>query len=148
MDIIELKEKYAGREFDSKQFEVNPDHTIEWARACGETDERFLDPSHPDFQAPPTFTAMFVGGRVLPDEYPRDAFVNMFDAGKCVTSYTPIRPGTPLVGKSQIADFYQKTGRSGAMLFMVHRMEFFDERGELVSAVDWRLVQRSRPEEP
>ena len=32
---MELKEKYAGREFDSKQFEVDPDHTIGWARASG-----------------------------------------------------------------------------------------------------------------
>ncbi len=146
MELVTLREQFAGREFDSKEFSFDAQDAITWARACGETEARYLDSSHPDFQAPPTITAMFVGGRTLPEDYPRDAFVNMFDAGKCVTALAPIRPGERIVGKSQIANFYEKTGRSGPMLFMVHRMEFFDEKGTLVSTVDWRLVQRSAPE--
>ena len=147
MDLATLRERFAGREFDSKEFSVDAQDAVTWARACGETEARYLDPSHSDFQAPPTFSAMFVGGRTLPEDYPRDAFANSFDAGKCVTVHAPIRPGERIVGRSQIADFYEKTGRSGPMLFMVHRMEFFDAEGTLVSAVDWRLVQRSAPEE-
>jgi hypothetical protein len=40
-------------------------------------------------------------------------------------------------------DIY-KTGRSGTMLFIVHRMEFSNQRGEPVSVVDWRMVQQDR----
>ena len=29
------------------------------------------------------------------------------------------------------------------MLFIVHRMEFSNQRGEPVSIVDWRMVQRA-----
>jgi len=144
--IDELKKQFAGREFDSKDFKVAPEDAITWARACGETEARYLDASHPDFQAPPTFSAMFVGSRTLPEDYPKDAFANMFDAGKCVTSHAPIRPGERVVGKSQIADFYEKTGRSGTMTFIVHRMEFSNSEGVLLSVVDWRLVQRGQPE--
>ena len=37
---------------------------------------------------------------------------------------------------------FEKTGRSGKMLFVVHRMEFFNQSGDRVSTVDWKLVQR------
>jgi hypothetical protein len=30
------------------------------------------------------------------------------------------------------------------MLFIVHRMEFQNQRGEPVSTVDWRMVQQDR----
>ena len=146
MDLATLKKRFAGRQFDSTEFSIAAEDAVTWARACGETEARYLDASHPDFQAPPTLAAMFVGGRTLPDDYPREEFENMFDAGKCVTTLAPIRPGDRIVGKSQIADFYEKTGRSGTMLFMVHRMEFCDAQGELVAVVDWRLVQRGEPE--
>jgi exonuclease VII large subunit len=33
--------------------------------------------------------------------------------------------------------------RSGHMYFLVHRMEFFNQDGEAVSIVDWRMIQKS-----
>ena len=69
-----------------------------------------------------------------------------FDAGKKVVAHAPVRVGQKLVATSQIADVYQKTGRSGTMTFIVHRMEFHDESGERVSTVDWRMVQRETVE--
>ena len=47
-----------------------------------------------------------------------------------------------LTARSHIHDIYEKTGRSGQMVFIVHRMEFSNQREELVSIVDWRFVQR------
>jgi acyl dehydratase len=67
-----------------------------------------------------------------------------FAAGKCVTPIAPIRPGDKITARSQIHDIYTKTGRSGTMLFIVHRMEFQNQRGEPVSIVDWRMVQQDR----
>ena len=52
------------------------------------------------------------------------------------------KAGGTVTAKSSIADIYEKTGRSGRMIFIVHRMRFFDEAGTLVSVVDWRLVQQ------
>ncbi len=56
------------------------------------------------------------------------------------------RPDETLTASSLIADIYEKTGRSGQMIFIVHRMEFSNPKGELVSVVDWRLVQQPDPE--
>ena len=39
-------------------------------------------------------------------------------------------------------DIYEKTGRSGLMVFIVHRMEFENQDGTPVSIVDWRLVRQ------
>ena len=103
---------------------------------------RYTDPSHPDFQAPPTFTAMFNSRRMMPQNFPRLARRGGFDAGKSVEILGPVRPGDTLTSKSQIADVYEKTGRSGLMIFIVHRMEFSNQKGEPVSVVDWRMVQQ------
>ena len=79
-----------------------------------------------------------------PDNFPRFTSGFGFDAGKCVTVLGAIRPGDRITAKSKIHDIYTKTGRSGTMLFIVHRMEFQNQRGEPVSIVDWRMVQQDR----
>jgi hypothetical protein len=142
VDIAEAKAKWVGFEFDTREFPISEEMIVEYARAVGETDVRFSDPSHSDFQAAPTLTNMFMGGRVLPEGFPRFA-MRGFDAGKCVMPKRPIRPGDVLVGRSHVEDIYEKTGRSGSMFFIVHRMEFANQRGELVSVVDWRMVQQA-----
>ena len=58
-----------------------------------------------------------------------------------------MKPGDVLTGKSQIHDLYVKTGRTGGMFFLVHRMNFTNQRDELVSTVDWRLVKRMGADE-
>ena len=140
MDIAELK-KWTGFEFDSLELKMSQKDMLDCALACGETDPKFTDPDHEDFQAIPTFTAKFVGRRFLPEGFPRIGRGRGFDAGKAVVVKGPVRPGDVLTAKSQIADIYEKTGRSGQMVFIVHRMEFSNQRGEPVSLVDWRMVQ-------
>lgn len=138
MQLGDLK-KWIGVEFDAAEFEVKPEEVVSYAKAVGETEPRFTDPEHPDFQAPPTFTAKFTSRRAMPADWPRFGRRG-FDAGKRVVCHAAVRPGGKLVGHSRIADVYEKTGRSGAMVFVVHRMEFRDESDELRSVVDWRMV--------
>ena len=67
-DIEEIRGKFLNLDFDEKQFYVDPAVTTEYARLCGETAERFLDESHEDFQAPPTYVASLSGSRMLPKD--------------------------------------------------------------------------------
>ena len=146
MQIEDMKAKWIGAEFDEARFEVSDQEMVDFAVACGEEEPKFTDPSDPDFQAPPTFTAKLMSrGRVMPDLFPRIGGGG-FDAGKKVEVHAPLRSGDKLVGKSRIADIYEKTGRSGQMIFIVHQMEFRNQRDELVSTVDWRMVRTPRPE--
>lgn len=143
MEIQQLKADFLDRDFDTKSFLVDQDDMLGFAAACGEIAPRFTDPEHPEFQAPPTFPARFHGRRMLPADLPIKGIP--LDAGKAVHPKQPILPGTTLVGKSHLHDIYEKTGRSGRMIFLVSRMELRDEDEVLVSVVDSRMVIRERP---
>ncbi len=145
MDVDKIKKDWIGREFDTSEFPVSEAEIVEFARAAGETEPRFVDPTDPDFQAPPTFTSKFVSRRILPAAFPKLG-VRGFDAGKCVIPHGPVRGGDVLIAHSKIADVYEKTGRTGPMVFIVQRMEFENQRKELVSVVDWRMVRQPDPE--
>ena len=142
MSASELNERFVGTVFDAVEVAALAEEMQEFALACGETDPRYTDPTHADFQAPVNFTTKYHGARMLPRDFPDFNRRSMIDAGKAVTWVAPIRPGDSLTAKSHLHDIYEKTGRSGLMLFLVHRMKFSNAAGELVSVVDWRLILR------
>ena len=141
-DIETLRYEYLNQDFDEKSFDIDPDITIEYARLCGETANRFLDKNDPDFQAPPTFIASLSGGRSLPKGFPR--FGIGMDAGKGVECFSPIKPGQAVIGRTHLHDIYTKTGRSGRMVFTVSRIEFFDQAGTHLANADSRIVMREK----
>ena len=144
-DIEALREKYLNKDFDEKIFDITSAKAIEYANLCGETQERFVNSSHPDFQLPPTYVASLSGGRMLPVDYPRMG-IGM-DAGKGVQCFRPIRAGVPLTGRTHIHDIYTKTGRSGRMVFTVSRIQFYDSDGNHLANADSRMVMRERNDE-
>lgn len=141
MEINELKSEWVGKTFDTVSFEIDADEMVEFAAACGETLPRYTDPSHEDFQAVPSYTSRFHGRRALPDGFPVD-MERSFDGGKCVEWKEPIHAGDTVVARSYLHDVFEKTGRSGGMVFIVHRMEFTNQRDELVSIVDWKMIKK------
>ena len=139
LDIDELKSRYLDLEFDKKDFVLDPDKVVTVARMSGESLPQFCDKSHPDFQAPPAFIASLAAGRHLPIDFPKLGGIPM-DGGKAVTCLKPVRPGVPLTGRTHLHDIYDKSGRSGRMIFLVSRMEIFDADGEHVATSDSRMV--------
>jgi hypothetical protein len=145
LDIEDLKERFLNVDFDEQTFSITAANLAEYAKACGELAPRYTDPNHPDFQAPPTFPSSFNARRDLPDGFPKLPGLGM-DAGKAVTPRLPIRPDTKLIGKTHIHDIYTKSGRSGRMVFIVLRMELYDEEGAHMSSADTSMVIRERPD--
>ena len=141
MELAELKEKFTGWFFDEVDFEIDAHELSEFAITCGETGPRFTDPADPDFQAAPSYPARFHGQRQLPEGFPL-TMENSFDGGKTVECLAPIRPGDVLIARSHIHDIFEKTGRSGGMMFVVHRMEFTNQDDVLVSVVDWKMIRK------
>jgi 3-methylfumaryl-CoA hydratase len=142
-DIDDVKKQWVGKEFDQATFVVDQQRLLDWAEACGETDARFIDPAHPDFQAHPTYTAQYGSRRILPAGFPQLGNGRGIDGGKAVELHLPIRPGDVLTASSQLADIYEKTGRSGTMIFIVHRMTFTNQNGEPAATVDWRMIRET-----
>ena len=143
VDLAAAREQWLGVEFDWATFDMVADDMVAWAEACGETDERFLDPSHEDFQAHPNFTTHCMSGRVFPEGFPQIGGGFGIDGGKTVVAHAPIRAGDTLSGVTTIADIFDKTGRSGTMVFIVQRMTFSNQAGEKVSTVDWKMIKRA-----
>ena len=141
MDVSDLKEKWTGWAFDEASFEVDASELVEFAVACGETLPRYTDPSHSDFQAAPSYASRFHGRKQLPEGFPMMR-EKSFDGGKTVEWKAPIRAGDTLVARSHIHDIFEKTGRSGGMMFVVHRMEFTNQDDLLVAIVDWKMIQQ------
>ena len=142
-DIVELRERFLSREFDEVTFTIDGERFAEYARVCGETAPRFTDPNHADFQAPPTFVSTLVGGRSMPPDFPNLGGMGM-DAGKSVEWKAPVRAGATLTGRSHLHDIYTKTGRSGRMVFLVTRMELYDQDDVHIANADTRTVIRER----
>jgi len=147
VDVAALKRDWAGFEFDRVEFPVSAEELVAFARAVGETAPWFTDPAHPELRAVPNFTTKYHGRRMWPPDFPRLSKTSVgFDAGKRVEVHGPLRPGDVVTARSSIHDVYEKTGRSGTMIFIVHRMEFRNQRGEPVATVDWRFLQQPDPD--
>lgn len=137
----ELLDEYGSHVFDEIDFEVTPDSLVGFATACGETHPRFVDAAHGDFQGVPNYLTRVHGTRALPKGFPIDA-MRCFDAGKSIECHQAVRPGDRVTGRSEIHDIFEKSGRSGSMLFIIHRMNFYNQAGDHLATVDWRMVQR------
>jgi acyl dehydratase len=143
VDIAATAERWVGVEFDWTTFEMEAESMVAWAEACGETDPRFTDSAHPDFQAQPNFTTHCMSGRVFPKDFPQIGSGFGIDGGKTVEAHAPIRAGDTLSAVTTIADIFDKTGRSGTMIFIVQRMEFKNQNDELISTVDWKMIKKA-----
>lgn len=145
VDVEQLKTEFLNTEFDRKDFVLDAQKLAIVARTSGETKPEFTDPEHPDFQAAPAFIASLASGRHLPLDFPSLGGIPM-DGGKAVTCIKPVRAGVPLTGRTHLHDIYDKSGRSGRMVFVVARMEIMDPEGEHIATSDSRMVIRERPD--
>lgn len=140
VDLEAVKARFMDKPFDYATFTMKAESMLRFAKACGETAPRFVDPGDPDFQAVPNYTTRFHGTRALPEGFPSLGLP--FDGGKTVEVLRPIRAGDVLTASSEIHELYEKSGRSGKMTFVVHRMRFTNQADELVSIVDWKMLNK------
>jgi acyl dehydratase len=145
VDIEALKARFLNLEFDRKDFVLDPERLATVAKLTGELLPEYTDPAHPGFQASPAFIATLAAGRHLPVDFPSLGGIPM-DGGKAVTSIRPVPAGVPLTGRTHLHDIYDKSGRSGRMIFMVSRMEIYDERGTHLATNDSHMVIREKPQ--
>jgi MaoC dehydratase-like protein len=140
---LEFDSAILGGEFDRALHEpVTVEELVSFARALGETDPRYVEPG-PDLVAHPTFCVRFKGQRFFPDTLPESLKFRMsFDAGKDIALGVPIRPGDRVTVVSTLHDIYEKTGRTGSMVFVVVRFAMSNQRDETVAVVDNRFMYK------
>ena len=121
------------RNFCAAIGESNPIHTDEAAAKKG---------PFGGLTAPPSFAVTFRNGQHFFQHVPRYGKQG-FDAGKDVEFVGPIRPGDAITLSSHVKEIYEKTGRSGSMVFVIVRTTLTNQNGEVVAHVDHRFMNRT-----
>jgi acyl dehydratase len=104
-------------------------------------DEAAKDGPYGGIVAPPSFAVMFRNGRHFFENVPRFGRRG-FDAGKDVEFVAPIRPGDAITLSSHVKEIYEKTGRTGTMVFVVIRSTLKNQNNEVVAHIDHRFMNR------
>jgi ribosomal protein S28E/S33 len=135
---LRIDPAHLGRQFDRVVIgPVSAEEILEYIAATGET----AAPESPaDLVAPPTFVVRARANLFKPPEL--GEIQVGFDAGKDIEFGVRIRPGDVLTSIATVHDIYEKTGRSGAMSFIVLRTVVTNQRGEQVAVVDQRMMYR------
>jgi acyl dehydratase len=133
-----------GAEFDSSTSDpVTAEEIRQYASAIGDRHPAWTGD---DPIAPPTFCVKFRGNRFFHPALPPKAFLRGFDAGKDIEFGVPIRAGDVIHTSNVLHDVYEKTGRSGSMIFIVSRQTMTNQRGEIVAVIYSRFMLRARTE--
>ncbi len=152
MSFLDIDRAELGREYERATLPpISRQEIVDYARTLGVTDPEWLDETvaaqgpHGRLVALPSFVVRLRGPTVVPpqaaEEMRRSAFFG-FDAGKDIELGVPIEVGDVITVSSRITDIYEKTGRSGSMVFLVHRSELHNQRGERVAQIDSRMMQK------
>ena len=145
--MLEYDTSVIGREFDRYTYCVTKEEIAEFAASLGDTNPLYTDEEYAKrtpyggIIAPPTFCVAFRSRANLPDlklSYGKRGF----DGGKECLLYQPIRPGDTITGIDCIAEVYEKTGRSGNMIFIVRESAFTNQHGEKVAVIRQSLIRR------
>jgi len=145
--VLEYDISWIGKEFDRYAYNVTKEEIVEFAQSVGETNPLYTDEAYAkttpygSIIAPPTFCVVFRSHAMLPDlklSYGKRGF----DGGKECVFLAPIRPGDTITGVDRIVQVYEKTGRSGSMIFIVRESELTNQRGEKVAVVRQSLIRR------
>ncbi len=145
-DTIDFDRSVLGVDYDVGTYEVTKEKIIGYARALGESNPLYLDEEaaragpYGVIIAPPLFYNM-ISLQAGPD--PKVNFgTSGFDGGQHVEFFEPIKAGDTISAKTQIADVYAKTGRTGTMVFTVRRTTFTNQEGEKNIVMDRINVRR------
>ena len=136
-----------GVEHELGSFSVTEEAIASYCEALGETNPLYLDEefargtSYGGRIAPPLiFTTVNFRG-AGPDA--KVEFGNArFLGGERIEVLEPMRPGDTITAYGQVTEVYEKTGRSGRMVFVVSRTRYQNQNGRDVALVDSSMVHR------
>lgn len=145
-DAIDFDRSVIGVNVEVGTHEVSKEQMIAYAKAVGETDPLYLDEKaakagpYGIIIAPPLFYNML---SLQPGLDPKVKFgTSGFDAGQHAEFFEPMRAGDTISAKTQVADVYAKTGRTGTMVFTVRRTTYINQKDEKTVVVDRISVRR------
>jgi acyl dehydratase len=145
--MIEFDQALIGRVFEAESpVEVTAEMIANFCYAIGESSPPHGDPagagdgSSGNLFAPPSFAGIFRTADLVFQKIPNGS--RRLAAGMEVDFVTPIRAGDRITMASRIKEIYEKTGRTGAMVFMVISSTLKNQNGEVIAHIDHRFMHR------
>jgi acyl dehydratase len=140
--MIDFDQSLVGREFEAAApVEVTAEMIANFCYAIGGPDPAAAGNGAGDFSiAPPAFAGIFRLGDLTFEKLPNSS--RRLAAGMDIDFIKPIRAGDRITMASRIMEVYEKTGRSGAMVFMVIGSTLKNHDGELVARIGHRFMHR------
>jgi acyl dehydratase len=132
---------------------VTAEKIANFCKAVGETNPLFVDEAaakvgpYGSIVAPPAFVASIRQGESVFDKL-RQAGRGGLMGGIDIELGAPIRAGDEIRVSSKVKEIYEKTGRTGTMIFSVVRSTLTNQKGEVVAYVDYRMMNRPKPARP
>ena len=134
---IQWDKSVVGESADLGTFEITEQMIRDYAEAVGASPPEAGE----DLVAPPLFCNVLTtggGGPRVKIEGSRRQFM----AGQTYEPCAPVRPGDRLTGTARIHEIYEKTGRSGSMLFVIRENSFTNQDGVVVAKIYHRAVHQ------
>lgn len=135
-----------GVEEEIGQFDITQEQIAAYCAAVGETNPLYTEEAvakagpYGGIIAPPGIVHSISMGNG-PDAKIR--FGNAaFHAGEKMEVIAPMYPGDHITARIHVKELYEKTGRTGSMLFEVRRTIFSNQKGEPVVATEKSFVRR------
>lgn len=143
---FEYDEESIGREAQGKTLTITKEQILSYCEALGDTNPLFTDEAaakagpYGALIAPPTLLTTLIGGGQT------NAGLNFGNmqvlGGTRIDWKDVVRAGDTISAVSSVAEVYQKTGRSGAMVFVVTRTRYINQDGVEVGSMDTSIVHR------
>ena len=128
-----------GKVFETTDaVEVKAERIRSFCETLGETNPLYAQGE----VAPPAYAVTFRNGRHFFQHVPRFGRAG-FDAGKDVEFVRPIQAGDKITLSSHLKEIYEKTGRTGTMVFVVVRSTLSNQDGQEVAHIDHRFMSRT-----
>jgi acyl dehydratase len=135
-----------GIEVDLGSRAITAEDIRAFCEAVGETNPLYLDNGaasagpHGTIIAPPAMLTTLSMGQGLD---PKVAFGNAtLNGGQRCEFRGVVRAGDTLSARTSVSDIFEKTGRTGRMLFVVRRTTYRNQDGEVVAVIESSMVHR------
>lgn len=140
--MIDFDQSLVGREFEAAAaVEVTAEMIENFCYAIGGAAPSASGNGAQDFTvAPPAFAGIFRLPDLTFEKLPNSS--RRLAAGMDMDFIKPIRAGDRITMASRIMEVYEKTGRSGAMVFMVIGSTLKNQDGEVVARIGHRFMHR------
>jgi 3-hydroxybutyryl-CoA dehydratase len=143
--------KLVGRTFEGgAPYLVTAERIASFCAAVGDHNPLYVDPEaakagpYGEIVAPPAFVASFRYADNVFDQLPRFGRGGLM-SGVDFEFEAPIRAGDSIRVSSEVKQIYEKTGRTGTMIFVVVRSTLINQKGDVIARVDHRMMNRPRP---